>query len=65
MIWSAVRSVASHVHLEKSARLFLRIDEQKRPTSELKRLILTRDALDKPIAKGLVLTLIGDAVVIL
>ena len=57
IMWSAVCSLAPHLHFAEEARRHLCKDEPKRPTPICKRLSLTQAVLVKLIPIGLVLTL--------
>ena len=57
IMWSAVCSLAPHLHFAEEARPHLCMDEPKRPTPVRRRLSLTQAVLFKLISIGLVLTL--------
>ena len=57
IMWSAVCSLARHLHFAEEVRPHLCMDELKRPTPVRRRLSLTQTVLVKLIPMGFVLTI--------
>ena len=55
IMWSAVCTLAPHLHFVQKVRSHLCMDERKRPIPVCRRLSLTQDVLVKLFLKGLVL----------